>query len=263
MPPMDEEESVLVGEGLASSCMGESDGDDDDKHLAGKAGDGEEPTHPPGGFGREFVWSGDDGGGGGVSDVATDNAVAKVQQRPHNQRQQQQHKRQPSDDDIVTIDIYFHPNSKSREEPPSTGKSRTMSPVCDSHPSDVSSCTWDGSSIFSMVSGPKKGATNSSPNFLGLKVPVAGDNRADKESGINFPPPSGCPPLGINIRRASKKGPSQTSPTAVTDFPVLTHDDSHYGHHPFHFVVPVQNVVLEVRQRRPTLTMCISRTIKY
>ena len=248
MPPMDVEESVLAGEGLASSCMGEGDAyDDDDKHSAGKAltrdttenepferspWNGEEPTHPPGGFRREFVWSGDDGNGGGVSDVAKVQQCPQDQRQQQQQQQQQQHKRQPSDDESVTIDIYFRPNSKSREEPPSTGKSRTMSPVCDSHPSDVSSCTWDGSSIFSMVSGPKNGAINTSTNFLGLKVPVAGDDRGDKEGGVDFPPSSGRPPLGIDIRRASKKGPSQASPTAVSDFPVSTRDDSHYDHHP-------------------------------
>ena len=266
MPPREDAEgSFLVGEGLATSCAGENDdgGGGGGRRSTGKTPRGAgareataedapfdgapedlEEDYPPssGGPRREFVWGGDDDGGG--VDVAKANTVVRVAQRPqhqrgqeqqpqrHQQRQQQsqkQHKRESSDDDIVAIDIYFRPSlSKSRDEKP-----RAKSPMCDSHPSDVSSCTWDGSSIFSMISGPKNGAIDASglSDFLGLKVPTSGDDRGDKDRRVDLPHPTRRPPLGIDVRQAMKKGPSVESPTSVTDFLAhAKHDDPYHDH---------------------------------
>mmetsp|Transcript_28157 Transcript_28157/g.53151 ORF Transcript_28157/g.53151 Transcript_28157/m.53151 type:complete len:765 (-) Transcript_28157:325-2619(-) len=159
--------------------------------------------------------------------------------------QQQQHRRLPSEDELDTIDIYFRPSpgqsNSSDTRPP---RSRPKSPE---NPSDMSSITWDSSSIFSIVSKTKQNLEeasigglsevlgpiyNSSPTrsvstppsqTLGVKtIPTTTtmtnqsvDNRRNNRRSRNRPPLAG---IDNTAKEENPKGP-QISPKSIMDFP--------------------------------------------
>ena len=181
-------------------------------------GKGETPSNVP--SARDFVGTGKSG------DAAIENLGANASL----QRQQQQpglHKREPSEDELDTIDIYFRPtgNVKKGSDPPA--KHRTNTPSSE-HPSDVSSCTWDGSSIFSMISQTKKNWEDAASegglsDVLGPKTSANANVTRTEAAERNHR----RPPVGINVKHNMKKQ-AQISPTSVSCFPPSIHNDHHY-----------------------------------
>ena len=181
---------------------------------------------------REFVWS-DNTSGNAVPAANSDTNTAQQQRRFH--------KQEPFDDELDTIDIYFRPTSHARKGSDPPARHRTNTPSSE-HPSDVSSCTWDGSSIFSMISQTKKNwedaasegglsdvlgpKTNSNANAARAMVAEQQTAQDNNESSI-VRKPTRRPPTGINVKHNLKKQ-AQISPTSVTCFPASIHNDQHY-----------------------------------
>ena len=174
-------------------------------------------TQQPAAEAREFVWNDD-----GKNSTATNVDAAAKSSPP---RSQPQHQRVPSDDELDTIDIYFRPSPSKKDS--SNKQHRSKSP--NDHPSDVSSCTWDGSSIFSMLSQTKKNiedavSESGLDDVLGPKT-IQGNK---DNSGGGSSSRSDLPPLGINVKHKPTKKSAQISPTSVTDWKVSIHNDDHY-----------------------------------
>ncbi|KAL9188462.1 hypothetical protein ACHAXT_006840 [Thalassiosira profunda] len=135
-----------------------------------------------------------------------------------------QNNSQPSEDELDTIDVYFRPSSPTRSQ------SRAKSPE---HPSDASHCTWDGSSIFSMVSKAQQSLEEASggglSDVLGLLPAASATTNEDEETPDA--PSNHRPPSGINVKQRSRR-PSpkaQISPTSVSGFHAASiHDHQHY-----------------------------------
>jgi len=172
------------------------------------------------------------------NDAATHAAVKSVRTEDPNSEIQtmapQQHQRIPSEDELDTIDIYFRPS------PGHSKSSNTRQPKLPDHPSDVSSCTWDGSSIFSIVSRTKQNIEEASVGGLSdVLGPIYNSSPGRSE---NTPPQQETktatftqskdrrnqhlPPSGINSKQGSPK--AQISPKSVTDFPASMQIDHHY-----------------------------------
>lgn len=181
---------------------------------------GKGETDPNVASAREFIWN----------DKSGDAAVANSETNVSLQ--------QPSEDELDTIDIYFRPTSNAKKglDPPARHRSNTPS---SENPSDVSSCTWDGSSIFSMISQTKKNwedATSEgglsdvlgpkhSANVNSARVGASDLNtQENKESARKT---TTRPPPGIKVKHNMKKQ-AQISPTSVTCFPPSIHNDQHY-----------------------------------
>mmetsp|Transcript_349 Transcript_349/g.692 ORF Transcript_349/g.692 Transcript_349/m.692 type:complete len:628 (+) Transcript_349:25-1908(+) len=124
-----------------------------------------------------------------------------------------------SGEELDTIDIYFRPspgNSKS-----SDARRSHKSP--DDHASDSS---WDGSSIFSMVSNSGLsdvlGPIYDSSHDKQTTVPTGNKSEEDGRNHRNIHrPPSGS----MNSRPTPK---AQISPKSVTDFPASIQNQNHY-----------------------------------
>ena len=173
-------------------------------------------TQQPAAEAREFVWNGDG-----------KNAAAPRVAKSSPPQPQPQHQRVPSDDELDTIDIYFRPSPSKKD--PSNKQHRSKSP--NDHPSDVSSCTWDGSSIFSMLSQTKKNiedavSESGLDDVLGPKTNQG--TVKDNSGGGGSSSKSDLPPLGINVKHKPTKKSAQISPTSVTDWKVSIHNDDHY-----------------------------------
>jgi hypothetical protein len=196
----EEKSGILVGEGIESRDAS------DELSMANNDKDEEEEPFTPKVLKREYVWGN------------TDNNIAEQYQQEQ-QQQLQTHKRDLSEDELCsTIDIYFRPN-KGEEE------SSIPAPP---QPSDVSTCTWDGTSIFSIISRTKKNGGNTSldnssrplsdPHGIGNKESRGDDARR--------------PTLEIDTSHTpynKKGGPpkAQISPTSVTDYPATIHGNNH------------------------------------
>eukprot|EP00571_Detonula_confervacea_P014107 CAMPEP_0172309458 /NCGR_PEP_ID=MMETSP1058-20130122/9736_1 /TAXON_ID=83371 /ORGANISM="Detonula confervacea, Strain CCMP 353" /LENGTH=872 /DNA_ID=CAMNT_0013022085 /DNA_START=22 /DNA_END=2640 /DNA_ORIENTATION=- len=196
-----------------------------------------EEAPPPQSSGRaKYVWN--EG-----SEGATNNAAIHSKHSPKHQQQQHQeqlHKREPSEDELDTIDIYFRPtptkNKESQQQQQQQRDTIAKSAYASVTPSDVSSCTWDGSSIFSMISQTKKnllegddgGSEGGLDDVLGPNETVVGASSAglddvlgpketiaatsaggavqNQGKGINpnnHPSSSRRPPSGINTKHAN------------------------------------------------------------
>ena len=157
--------------------------------------------------------------------ISTNAAVRSVSTNNRSQTGSTQHHRQiSSEDELDTIDIYFRPN-------PNHSKSLDMDvqrPKHPADPSDVSTYTWDGSSIFSMASkydySPGQGEKKA---HKGTKTPTHSGSQPPKQQ-------SRLPPLGIKTEHSnhSKHGrdarpTAKVSPKSVIDFHTTTHIDSH------------------------------------
>ena len=128
-----------------------------------------------------------------------------------------------SDDELDTIDIYFQPSPKKDR------KNRPKSPA--GLPSDVSSCTWDessiGGSIFSMLSQTKK-TIDDAVSESGLSD-VLGPPKTITPGDTDKEAPRRPPLSGINVKqRPQRTVKAQISPTSVTDWKVSIHNDDHY-----------------------------------
>ncbi len=159
-------------------------------------------------------------------DAAIDNSGANVSLQPQQQRQVPS-KREPAEDELDTIDVYFRPTSNAKKGSDPPARHRTNTPSSE-HPSDVSSCTWDGSSIFSMISQTKKNWEDATSegglsDVLGPKTSAnAIVTRTEAAERINRQPH-----VGINEKHNIKKQ-AQISPTSVTCFPPSIHNTHHY-----------------------------------
>eukprot|EP00579_Thalassiosira_antarctica_P010302 CAMPEP_0201917344 /NCGR_PEP_ID=MMETSP0903-20130614/6751_1 /ASSEMBLY_ACC=CAM_ASM_000552 /TAXON_ID=420261 /ORGANISM="Thalassiosira antarctica, Strain CCMP982" /LENGTH=645 /DNA_ID=CAMNT_0048453385 /DNA_START=46 /DNA_END=1983 /DNA_ORIENTATION=+ len=181
---------------------------------------------------KQFSWN----------DAATNAAVRSVRTEDPNNRNQtiipQLQRQKSSEDELDTIDVYFRPS-------PGHSKSAvTRRPKSPDHPSDVSSCTWDGSSIFSMVSKTKQNIEEASvgglSDVLGPVYNSSSDRseskpqKGTKTTTINQSKDRGNqhlhrPPSGINSKNNRRGSPkAQISPKSVTDFPASIHNDNHY-----------------------------------
>ena len=181
---------------------------------------------------REFVWNDKSGDAAAVDPIADTN--------PALQQQQSLQKQELSEDELDTIDIYFRPTTNSRKGADPPARHRTNTPSSE-HPSDVSSCTWDGSSIFSMISQTKKNWEDAASegglsDVLGPKMSVNTANNASRagvtelntqESKEGVRRYTNRPPTGVNVKHNMKKQ-AQISPTSVTCFPPSIHNDQHY-----------------------------------
>ncbi|KAL7550543.1 hypothetical protein ACHAWF_013762 [Thalassiosira exigua] len=151
----------------------------------------------------------------------------------------------PSEDELDTIDIYFRP-SPNKKIPK---KGRAKSP---DHPSDVSSCTWEGSSIFSMISKTIQNAEeasdgglsdvlgpvhHSSPERSRSSAPSSADRKQQLRSAatpkrkedVKHQYSDQRPPSGVNAKQKKQGSPkAQISPKSVTDFPASMHNHTHY-----------------------------------
>lgn len=178
-----EESGVLLGEGIESR----------DTSALVMADNNEEEEEPftPKVLKREYVW-GD-----------TNN----LQQQQKLEEQLQTHKRDLSEDEICgTIDIYFRPKREESSIPA---------------PPDMSTCTWDGSSLFSIISGTKKNGGTSLDNSRPLSDSGTGSKESDARPTLGI--------IDVKVTR-SKKGPpkAQISPTSVTEYPATIHGNNHY-----------------------------------
>jgi len=184
---------ILLGEGIESH---------DASELSVADKEEEEEPFTPKVLKRDYVW-GD----------TTDNLANQQQQA---NLQLQTHKRNLSEDELCrSIDIYFRPNTPAPTQP-----------------SDMSTCTWDGSSLFSIISGSKNNngtldCTRPLSDPGTGKKECRGDDAGALPSSTNRPTAIGT----IDVRHTrSKKSPpkAQISPTSVTDYPATIHGHNHY-----------------------------------
>lgn len=167
-----------------------------------------------------------------VPSISTNAAVRSVRMNDRNQIvSPQHHRRVPSEDELDTIDIYFRPS-------PNPSRLSDIRRPTSTQPSDVSSCTWDGSSIFSMASKTKQNTEEASVGGLsdllgpvydhspGLSETKAqrGATQISKRSKDTRNQHFLRPPSGIN----SKRPTAQISPKSVIDFPAPIHNNNHY-----------------------------------
>lgn len=174
----------------------------------------------------------------------------------------------PSEDELDTIDIYFRPNPSSTDKVSNTQQMKPQ-PSSDQHqhPSDASIGSWDGSSIFSIISKTKQNIEESSVgSFTDMFGPILstsgpgrsthGENKSigeksatesvksagkqqqrrgsstktsqsSKESSKQNNYTNRRPPSGINVKSHARPK-AQISPTSITDFPKGIHNDNHY-----------------------------------
>lgn len=168
------------------------------------------------------------------NDAPTNAAVKSVRTEDpdHTNQTMKQHqpRRSPSEDELDVIDIYFRSSPRKTK---SSDTSRRKSP---DHQSEASSCTWDGSSVFSKLSRTKLHIEetsvgglsdvlgpiyNYSPGQGEGKFPQQGTNRTKDGHSHRLPP------SGINKEQEPRK--MQFSPKSVTDFPAPTDDKNYYA----------------------------------